>query len=35
MRYYMHDPLIRKVWEEDEGRQGRSYYGLEMPLPEE
>ena len=31
MRYYMRDPLIRKIWEEDESRQGSSYSGLEMP----
>jgi len=35
MRYYMRDPLIRKVWEADESRQGSSYYDLEMPMPEE
>ena len=34
MRYYMRDPRIRRVWEEDESTQGSSYYDLEMPMPE-
>jgi hypothetical protein len=35
MRYYMRDPRIRRIWEEDESTQGNSYYDLEMPMPEE
>lgn len=34
MRYYMRNPRIRGLWEEDQDRQGRSYYGLQMPDPD-
>jgi hypothetical protein len=34
MRYYMRNPRIRSLWEEERDKQGSSYYGLQMPEPD-
>lgn len=33
MRYYMRNPRIRDLWEEERDKQGSSYYELQMPKP--